>query len=178
VNLLLSAWHQRPAASIPDDPEHQAALAGLSRGASAMRTWSKIPMPPSIDRAGHPSGGVDRSHGQSIRLNGIDTPERGARCGDANIYQQAALALSEHIGTRTVTCEISGRDRYQRAIGTCSVAGSDVAACMVSNGWARDWPRYSGGRYATHEQVPRARGLGVWNAACPTTLWGNRSYAR
>lgn len=26
-------------------------------------------------------------HGQRIRLDGIDAPESGARCGDANIYQ-------------------------------------------------------------------------------------------
>lgn len=38
-------------------------------------------------------------HGQRIRLSGYDTPERGARCGSVNVYQKAALALSDFMGS-------------------------------------------------------------------------------
>ena len=30
-------------------------------------------------------------HGQRIRLDGFDSPERGSRCASVNVYQKAAL---------------------------------------------------------------------------------------
>ncbi len=56
-------------------------------------------------------------HGKRIRLDCFDTPERGAMCDKINVYQQAALALSDFIGERTVTCEIVGKDQYDRGVG-------------------------------------------------------------
>ena len=38
-------------------------------------------------------------HGQRIRLSGFDAPERGKACGATNVYQKAALYLSDQIGT-------------------------------------------------------------------------------
>jgi endonuclease YncB( thermonuclease family) len=115
-------------------------------------------------------------HGQRIRLSGFDTPERGSRCGKVNVYQSAALALSDFIGSRTVTCEISGQDRFKRSIGTCSAGGEGLADYMVEVGWGRDWPRYSGGTYAEAEQRARSSKSGIWGLACPDDLWGERSY--
>lgn len=57
-------------------------------------------------------------HGQRIRLSGFDSPERGSVCGGVNVYQRASLALSDHIGRRTVSCSLSGQDRYGRGIGS------------------------------------------------------------
>ncbi|WP_182482258.1 thermonuclease family protein [Henriciella barbarensis] len=115
-------------------------------------------------------------HGKRVRLSGYDTPERGARCGDVNVYQQAALALSDFIGSRTVTCDVSGEDRWDRAIAVCDVAGVDIGEFMVSTGWGRDWPRYSDGRYADEEARAREAGANVWSPTCPADLWGDRSY--
>jgi endonuclease YncB( thermonuclease family) len=33
-------------------------------------------------------------HGERIRLDGFDTPERGSLCGSVNVYKEAAFALS------------------------------------------------------------------------------------
>ena len=52
-------------------------------------------------------------HGEKIRLSGYDTPERGARCGDVNVYKKAAMALSDFIGNRTVTCDVTDTDRWE-----------------------------------------------------------------
>lgn len=115
-------------------------------------------------------------HGERIRLNGFDSPERGSMCGSVNVYKEAALALSDFIGQRTVTCDISGKDRYDRKIGNCEASGKSLADFMVSQGWARDWPRYSHGAYADEERQARNARRGIWGLDCPADLWGDRNY--
>ncbi|MEQ9434677.1 thermonuclease family protein [Hyphomonas sp.] len=115
-------------------------------------------------------------HGQRIRLSGFDSPERGKTCAGTNVYQKAALFLSDQIGSRTVTCTSTGKDSYERAVATCSVNGADLGDLMVGAGWARDWPKYSQGAYADSEMRARAARKGVWNLDCPNDLWGNRKY--
>lgn len=115
-------------------------------------------------------------HGQRIRLNGIDAPERGKRCGDVNVSQRSAQALDDLLESRTVQCTVSGGDRYSRSVATCLVAGTDLAAVQVAQGWARDWPRYSSGAYADEEADARQSGRGVWATECPA-LWGDRDYS-
>jgi|CXWL01.1.fsa_nt_gi endonuclease YncB( thermonuclease family) len=116
-------------------------------------------------------------HGERIRLSGFDAPESGARCGRSNVYNLAANALADRIGSSTVTCTATGRDAYGRTTADCSVDGVDLGERMVGAGWARDWPRYSGGRYAAAEAQARAEGIGVWGMNCPANLWGNRDYS-
>lgn len=115
-------------------------------------------------------------HGERVRLSGIDTPERGKRCGRVNVYQKAALALSDMIGSRTVSCRILETDRYDRKVGRCRVGGAGLEAAMVRAGWARDWPRYSDGEFAGHERAARQAGAGIWGLDCPDDLWGDRNY--
>lgn len=115
-------------------------------------------------------------HGERIRLDGYDSPERGSRCGPVNVYKEAAFALSDFIGRDTVTCNISGSDRYGRKIGKCEAGGKSLAEFMVSEGWARDWPRYSHGAYADEERHARNAHRGIWGLDCPDHLWGDRNY--
>ena len=114
-------------------------------------------------------------HGQRLRLSGFDSPESGKRCGGTNVYQQAAIYLSDRIGRKTVTCAVTGKS-YDRAVAICSVDGTDLGTIMVSAGWARDWPKYSHGTYAGAEADARASRQGIWNLECPEDLWGDRSY--
>lgn len=114
--------------------------------------------------------------GERIRLGGFDTPESGKRCGAVNVHQHAALALSDFIGTRAVSCVDTGDRNNGRIVATCSVGGADLGAYMVSQGWARDWPRYSEGRYCLAEKRARAERRGIWGMSCPADLWGSRNY--
>lgn len=116
-------------------------------------------------------------HGQRVRLSGIDAPESGKRCGTVNVYQRASLALSNFIGSRTVSCAVSDHDRHGRAVARCSVGGTDLGDHMVEQGWARDWPRYSGGEYADEEARARIDHRGIWGMQCPADLWGSRDYS-
>jgi len=103
--------------------------------------------------------------GERIRIWGVDAPEarqtctRGPetwRCG-----QQSALALSDLIGQRAVTCREQDRDRYGRSVATCAVAGQDMGAWLVGQGWAIEYTQYSDGRYRAAEASARAAGVGV-----------------
>jgi endonuclease YncB( thermonuclease family) len=105
-------------------------------------------------------------HGQRIRLRGVDAPESSQICHrDGHPWrcgQAAALALSTLVGRQTVTCDVHGRDRYKRAVATCTVGGEDMNQWLVESGWALDWPRYSKGAYAEAEQAAKAAMTGVW----------------
>lgn len=104
-----------------------------------------------------------------IRFEGIDAPESGQRCWDAagaeyRCGQAAALALDDWLAlSRPVTCLELYRDRYDRAVATCTRAdGADLASWLVSAGWALDYPEYSGGAYAELQAAAAAAGLGIW----------------
>ena len=77
-----------------------------------------------------------------IRLFGIDAPERSDMGGTAS-----TLAL-QGLLDRGVTCQPVDVDRYGRTVAICTLDdGTDIACAMVAMGQARDWPRFSGGRY-------------------------------
>lgn len=118
-------------------------------------------------------------HGERIRLNGFDAPERGRTCTDGSgatvrVYQTTSLALDRFIAGRTVMCARAGRDRHGRVVATCSVGGTDLGSWMVENGHAWDWPKYSNGKYAPEEARARMAKRGLWGMTCPELL-GDRT---
>lgn len=99
-----------------------------------------------------------------VRLYGIDAPEAGQSCGDAPRWPcgtEAAAALTNWIAGRPVTCVEIERDRYQRAVSTCTVDGEDLGDWMVRSGWAVEYRQYSDGRYAEAERAAAAAGAGI-----------------
>lgn len=115
---------------------------------------------------------------RTIRFDGIDAPEEGSMCGETNMDRAATDALREATRAGAVTCRISDvPDQYGRDIAQCRAGAVDLNEHMVVNGWARDWPRYSGGAYADEEATARAAQRGVWAANCQGDLWGGRDYS-
>lgn len=107
--------------------------------------------------------------GERIRLHGVDAPEGGQRCQDKfgreyRCGQVAANALDAFLAqSRPTSCRFVERDRYRRFVGDCFRAdGKSVAAWMVRNGHALDWPRYSRGAYAADQAEARRVGAGMW----------------
>ncbi|QKC83463.1 thermonuclease family protein [Mesorhizobium sp. NZP2077] len=108
-------------------------------------------------------------HGQRIRFNGIDAPESAQQCDDAKGFRyqcgaKAAAALDGFLAaSRPVTCDFIDWDRYGRFVGDCRRAdGASVAAWMVEQGQALDWPRYSHGAYAGQQAKAEAAKVGLW----------------
>ncbi len=60
-----------------------------------------------------------------------------------------------------MTCEDLGRDRYNRIIGRCTVAGEDMGAWMVWQGWALAYRRFSLD-YVDEEADAQTARRGIW----------------
>lgn len=105
-------------------------------------------------------------HGERVRLNGVDAPESGQKCKDkgGKLYRcgtDAANALDKWINRNPVSCEITGKDRYGRLLGECSVRGASVQEWLVANGHALAYRAYSTAHVAA-EMKAQADGRGVW----------------
>ena len=125
-----------------------------------------------LGRASVIDGDTIRVAGESVRFNGIDAPESRQTCTDerGSSYRcgaAAARALDEYLAaSRPVRCNFLSRDQYGRVVGDCFRAdGDNVAAWLVRNGHALDWPRFSKGRYASQQSAARRDKLGVWRGA-------------
>jgi endonuclease YncB( thermonuclease family) len=105
-------------------------------------------------------------HGQRIRLHGIDTPESSQLCErDGKPYrcgQVAALALSDRIGRRPVSCEGRDMDRYGRVVAVCSQSGEDLNAWLVRQGYGVAYRKYSLD-YVHQEEAAQKERIGMWS---------------
>ena len=104
-------------------------------------------------------------HGTRIRLFGIDAPESAQSCLREGIPvrcgQKSALALSDKIGTRPISCVSNGTDRYGRAVAVCRAGSTDLNKWMVSRGWAVAYRQYSS-TYASEEEAAAKAKRGIW----------------
>lgn len=136
-------------------------LAGLAFIALLLSYWSER----RIEGAGGDVHVIDgdslRIRGEEIRLAGIDAPElaqgceregRPWRCGQA-----ARAALEREIRRGPLTCAGSSRDRYDRLLAVCSVAGSEINAGLVRAGLAVAY-----GQYQREEAEARDARKGIW----------------
>jgi micrococcal nuclease len=98
-------------------------------------------------------GDTIRVSGLSIRLQGVAAPERDDADGPA-----AMAFLRKLVEERDVTCVPDGTKTRNRIVAVCYLAGQDVGQLIIQAGYARDCPRFSGGRYAAAEARARAAG--------------------
>jgi endonuclease YncB( thermonuclease family) len=78
---------------------------------------------------------------RTVRLAGVDAPDRGQDCADASgrwfdCGAAAAEALSRLVNGRSVLCLVSGHDRFGRGLGDCRAGGAELNAGLVASGWA------------------------------------------
>lgn len=102
-----------------------------------------------------------------IRLEGIDTPERGQ-----NGYDGAKDYLEKLIWGETVTVTYGRHDRYGRILGEVWYGKTFVNEELVKAGWAWHYKRYSAGRkFASHEAAARSAKKGLWAQPNPVPPW-------
>jgi endonuclease YncB( thermonuclease family) len=96
--------------------------------------------------------------GKTIRVWGIDAPERGDPVFLASkMYMEVLLE-----NARELRCKFIDVDRFGRAVMHCQADGLDIGSLMVQMGMARDYRNYSGGYYAEEERWAREAGAGIW----------------
>jgi endonuclease YncB( thermonuclease family) len=105
-------------------------------------------------------------HGTKIRLHGVDAPESSQMCLDKESKQyrcgqRSALALSDMIGRKTVTCTPINLDRYGRTVAKCFVGDVNINAWLVENGFARAYQQYSKDYVALENAAQNAK-IGIW----------------
>jgi endonuclease YncB( thermonuclease family) len=100
-----------------------------------------------------------------IRLQDIDAPEYDQECHDVNNKKykcgnSAKFFLKKIINNQELSCNISGRDFYNRLLGTCFLNSKNINQEMVKNGHAI---RYSANPlYYADELYAKHNKLGVW----------------
>ncbi|WP_370400113.1 thermonuclease family protein [Sulfitobacter sp. JB4-11] len=99
---------------------------------------------------------INKTH---IRIAGIDAPEL-----DHPFGIKSKWAVIHMCKGKVITAKICDEMSYNRVVGVCYLPdGRDIAAELVKQGLAVDWPKYSGGRYS-HLEPPDTRKK-LWRAA-------------
>jgi endonuclease YncB( thermonuclease family) len=115
--------------------------------------------------------------GQKVRLWGMDAPEAAGspRCRlptagwacDPAAMRWSVVARDRLIALSRgqVSCTPMDVDRYRRVVARCEAGGVDLDRQLVREGLARDYTRYSHGRYLADETRARRLGAGMWSGS-------------
>ncbi len=107
--------------------------------------------------------------GKSIRLYGIDAPERTQTCENSEnvTYDCGAKATNALIkfiklnADKKVNCNYTNKDRYGRFIGECHIGKININRWLVKKGWAIAYRQYSL-KYIKDEKIARINNSGIW----------------
>jgi endonuclease YncB( thermonuclease family) len=121
-----------------------------------------------IGQASVVDGDTIEVHGERIRLLDIDAPESSQTCNrpDGTVWhcgQQAARALFDWIGQRTVTCASDHRDIHGQALARCIVGGGDIADWLAVNGWAVPFRNCKCEVVRSASGKAKAAKVGIWS---------------
>ena len=113
------------------------------------------------------------NHGTTVRLVGIDAPEKGQAYGQRAKEYAASLAFG-----RTVTVHTSGHDRYMRILGEVILPdGRSLNQELVRAGYAWWFRKYSHDLALAHlEEEARTGRRGLWADPAPEAPWTYRSH--
>lgn len=111
--------------------------------------------------------------GQRVHILDVDAPEDAQLCfKKAQAIEQAAwpcgreaaLALADWIGSRTVTCDTTGRGARKAWLARCTVAGRDLGEWLAAEGWAVPSLHCKCEIVRDATDNARASQLGIWSS--------------
>jgi endonuclease YncB( thermonuclease family) len=147
-------------------------------GAGLLAALLDQPPPPVAGQARVSDGDSLRLGDVRIRLLGLDAPELAQDCDAADgrswpCGRAARDRLAVLLAAGAVDCRPEDTDQYGRLLATCTVAGQDLGAVMVSEGLA-----ISSGRYWTEEAAARQLLAGIWAGGFDTPRDWRDDHAR
>lgn len=108
---------------------------------------------------------------ETVRIFGIDAPERGQPGG-----AQSKLALAALVGAAHLKIFPVDRDRYGRLVARVEADGWDIGLDMVRSGHAWQFTRYDHGPTLGRAQTAaQAARQGVWSDPAPLPPWDWRA---
>lgn len=138
------------------------------RAAAALPSLAFFSSSPDVEgRATVLSGDTLRVGKTTLRLSGIEAPERDQTCltGSSRRWRcgaSAADSLSGLVRRQDVTCELSGSDEHGLPFGSCRVGETDIAAELVRGGHVFAAEGFFA-PYASLEEAARADKVGLWD---------------
>jgi endonuclease YncB( thermonuclease family) len=105
---------------------------------------------------------------RKLRLQGIDAPEFGQTCKDANgkdwtCGRTARAALEKLLTEPGLACEAEVHDRYGRSLASCRTAQTaDIAAAQVRDGLAVSDEFHGSRSYGDEEDAASNAKRGIW----------------
>jgi endonuclease YncB( thermonuclease family) len=125
-------------------------------------------------------GATLRLDNKVLRLAALEVPDRGrASCRNASGRPEdcaglAAESLARLVADRAVECQVQGRDRLGRGLGTCRAGGVELNASLIAAGWALAEAGAQPALAAVEESARQAR-RGLWAAGVsPPEHWRGR----
>lgn len=149
---------------------HAARRAGLLGGVFAALVGNAAAAGPVTGKAKVIDGDTLVVGAVVVRLHGIDAPEMGQTCRDAegvgyDCGAEARDRLSELADGRPVACRGETSDGYGRRLAVCATTDApDLGAALVREGLAWAFVRYSDD-YRALEREARQRPAGLWSGS-------------
>lgn len=102
-----------------------------------------------------------------FRIYGIDAPEYRQTCKDGNgqdwlCGKSARKGLEAVLRSGRFNCEVRARDKYGRAIVSCTSGDDDLGARLVMQGHAISSQNFDSVIYGTEEAQAEKGKLGIW----------------
>lgn len=109
-----------------------------------------------------------------VRLDGIDTPEKGQAFGT-----QARKALADKVFRQQVRIEWKRQDRYGRVLGQVHIGDRWINLELIAEGMAWHYKQYnSDAMLAAAEVQARKSKVGLWAESAPIPPWDFRRGVR
>ena len=112
---------------------------------------------------------------RTIRLYGIDAPEKQQEFGDSARERLAELVLEQQL-----TADVRGTDRYGRSLARIYSGDIDINLSLVQQGYAWHYVVYAPNDFdlAEAEALAAANHLGLWQQEKPIAPWEYRKGER
>ena len=119
-------------------------------------------------------GDTIKIKGLSIRLFGIDAPEKKQLCKKPYLsfftftFSQnyacgliSTNSLKKFINNKIILCKIEKKDFFKRYLGTCFKGKTNINSWLVKNGYALAFRKYSK-KYLNEEFYAKNNKIGLW----------------
>lgn len=142
--------------------------AGPANGQTAKKpnTFSSVPVTTIKGPGQALEGDMLVVAGTTVRLMGIDAPDRGQMCKNRYGHELDCFTISRDVletlvKGEEVECTLADQNRHRQMMGECRVRGVDLGGAMVARGWAFQFWGLTAA-YQKAEAYAQSHKMGLW----------------